>query len=68
MWPAGCGSRKEEIPLILPPYRLCTAAGAGAVKLRGRVWTQEAHERPAEHHYYMCEYHAAAAVVASEYE
>ena len=59
--------RKKEITLILPAYRPCTVAGAGAgagaVKFRGRVRTQEAHERPAEHHYYMYEYHTAAAVV-----
>ena len=55
--------RKKELIFILPAYRLCTAAGAGAVKFRGRVRTQEAHERPTDHHCYMYEYHTAAAVV-----
>ena len=55
--------RKKELTLILPAYRLCTAAGAGTVKVRGRVQAQEAHEQPAEHHCYMYEYHKVAAVV-----
>ena len=67
--PAVCGQlgvaaeRNNEITLILPAYRLCAAAGAGAVNFRGRVWPQEAHELPAEQHYYVYEYHTAAAVV-----
>ena len=60
--------RKKELIFILPAYRLCTAAGAGAVKFRGRVRTQEAHERPTDHHCYMYEYHTAAAVAVSQYE
>ena len=58
---------EKEVAFILPAYRLCTVAGARAVKFRGRVRTQEAHERPAEHHYYMYEYHTAAAVVLPSY-
>ena len=55
--------RKKIITSFLPTYQLCTAAGAGAAKFKGRVRTQEAHERPTEHHYYMYAYHTAAAVV-----
>ena len=55
--------QQKEVTLILPVHRLCTAAGAGAVKFRGRARTQEAHERPAAYRYYVYEYHTAAAVV-----
>ena len=54
--------REKEITLILPDTGCALQLVLVLLSSEG-VGTQEAHERPAEHHYYMYEYHTAAAVV-----